>query len=158
MHLLLLCWRSICFNPSQVQFTPKLDKENLGLYYQFQSLTGSIHTKTNLPLPLLSFSRFNPSQVQFTQFKIIFIYYISLRVSIPHRFNSHLHFRPHKIKPIQVSIPHRFNSHTHLKKRMNFIFKEFQSLTGSIHTKIYQACIEFDLRVSIPHRFNSHTI
>ena len=36
---------SFSFNPSQVQFTPDIEKKFAEAVYKFQSLTGSIHTK-----------------------------------------------------------------------------------------------------------------
>ena len=55
-----------CFNPSQVQFTRVFRAGNIGNYYQFQSLTGSIHTHPGWRIRIQE-----------------------IPVSIPHRFNSH---------------------------------------------------------------------
>ena len=106
---MLSCW--LRFNPSQVQFT--LGKQ--GIYATFgnlfQSLTGSIHT-----LRLLKY--FEPC----------------IKVSIPHRFNSHFYMGSKGGLLFWVSIPHRFNSHGRTLRLFDFYIDPFQSLTGSIHT------------------------
>jgi hypothetical protein len=121
----------LCFNPSQVQFTPGGVKLPRYLHQMFQSLTGSIHTGKDYQV------------------------FITLRgVSIPHRFNSHLNvmeslgkkknsggwcFNPSQFQSLTGSI------HTFII-RMAYLYKviEFQSLTGSIHTSVAS--------FSIPHR------
>ena len=103
-----------------------------------------------------------------------------MRVSIPHRFNSHLYhlvvlvdmetrFNPSQVQftlwggwnvvrlylsfnPSQVQFTP--NTFINLLKEI----EKFQSLTGSIHTFI-QRCFDYQTRlVSIPHRFNSHQV
>ena len=102
----------IGFNPSQVQFT--LVPGGLSPLTQkvFQSLTGSIHTTL--------------SRVQFS---------IEKWVSIPHRFNSHSFNDVVNVFTKLVSIPHRFNSHLVFGEKSQ-TKRQFQSLTGSIHTHL----------------------
>ena len=52
--------------------------------------------------------------------------------------------------PSQVQFTLRFFS------EVNPRFNEFQSLTGSIHTRLLDGFDLLDGYVSIPHRFNSH--
>ena len=77
----------------------------------FQSLTGSIHTREAGRFVCLTFTCFNPSQVQFTRGSSlknipIWLKFQSLTGSIhtlsPAKLSS---------KKYNVSIPHRFNSH-----------------------------------------------
>ena len=55
-----------------------------------------------------------------------------------------------------VSIPHRFNSHKEIVIDHIYENIEFQSLTGSIHTRKKTENKKENNYVSIPHRFNSH--
>ena len=99
-------------------------------------------------------------------------------VSIPHRFNSHnffvplshsqnLRFNPSQVQFTLISLnpstfsPKPFQSlagsiHTKITTRRKFIKEKFQSLTGSIHTLDFEDLIYYINSVSIPHRFNSH--
>ena len=123
------------------------------------------------------YKSFNPSQVQFTPRLNPLAWVESESVSIPHRFNSHLLTVLSKRFYYFVSIPHRFNSHlggnglgvgefmfqsltgsihTKILEKKLEKFKQFQSLTGSIHTLMGLLIAELAILVSIPHRFNSH--
>ena len=144
---------------------------------QFQSLTGSIHTKFQVSVLELFKNRFNPSQVQFTLYKqnqrrfkwgcfnpsqVQFTRFYCMdrlgleRVSIPHRFNSHIGNKSRGLikyqgfNPSQVQFTHVYSVtvhpdsspfqsltgsiHTSAAARWPVLKKAFQSLTGSIHT------------------------
>ena len=129
--------------------------EQVGAMLQFQSLTGSIHTIiTRVVAPAFTPS-FNPSQVQFTQRRIL-----SFLLQFT-RFNlSQVQFTPLG-SPRLLEQLFKFQSltgsiHTRLWAVDGVTYDPFQSLTGSIHTrkKVYQ--IPSYVTVSIPHRFNSH--
>jgi len=145
---------------------------------KFQSLTGSIHTfnwgcvcysnsvvsiphrfdshNENKKIYVDDLVRFNPSQVRFTHTCIFWICQKPFKVSIPHRFDSH----KKRLQEGQV-LQHRFNPSQVRFTRIYItsieeLMKMFQSLTGSIHTKIWFVLITMWLNVSIPHRFDSH--
>ena len=145
---------NVCFNPSQVQFTPELLFDNVIRLVMFQSLTGSIHTGVKGAgrfVSVLFQSLTGSIHTWHFDERKNFLYY----VSIPHRFNSHW------VAGEKAKICLKFQSltgsiHT-LSGKIFFSIEElFQSLTGSIHTYTVGSVILFLHLVSIPHRFNSH--
>nr|WP_234696817.1 hypothetical protein [Candidatus Kryptobacter tengchongensis] len=57
-----------------------------------------------------------------------------MRVSIPHRYDSHRAIETNLIK-VSVSIPHRYDSHIDMERFWVRKLWKFQSLTGTIHTE-----------------------
>ena len=113
------------------------------IYVKFQSLTGTIHTRLWIK---------NKIHLK--------------KVSIPHRYDSHLNafenfllyascFNPSQVRftpktiyirefvSKSVSIPHRYDSHSGAWCRWHYSSK-FQSLTGTIHTKKMKKHYIFD--------------
>ena len=76
------------FNPSQVQFTPNQNFQVAEIYHSFQSLTGSIHTET-IEIGLNNNRLFQSLTGSIHTLENNQGRRVQIRVSIPHRFNSH---------------------------------------------------------------------
>ena len=168
----------MCFNPSQVQFTlPKgieiywlfyvsiphrfnshcdggagdFASENVSIPHRFNSHENGVKNLT--PQELC----FNPSQVQFTRFKVI------QWANLTSKFQSltgSIHTVGIEPEFIDQVLFQSLTGSIHTVQYISFQtnLNLFQSLTGSIHTGERVQDIYIHFLVSIPHRFNSHLL